>query len=74
MALIRDAPEVARLSLLRNPTCALSWSVADLIPVCGHYDTNRRRTLLDTCLLFNDPHGHPSYWLHPKASQDLVAT
>jgi hypothetical protein len=57
MALIQDTPGVTRLTLLRNLRHALSLSVADLIARWGHCGTNRRRTLLDACLLFDAPMG-----------------
>jgi hypothetical protein len=44
-----------RLSLLINPRRALSYGVADLVVGWGHYDTNRRRTILCVCLLFDAP-------------------
>jgi hypothetical protein len=65
---LRCAIVSAHLPLEINPERALRTHVADLITSLGHYGTNRRHTLLDACLLFDAPHGHPSCQLHLGAS------
>jgi hypothetical protein len=48
--------------------------LTDLIVGWDHYSTNRRQAILDARLLFDAPPGHPGCRLHPRGSQDLVAT
>jgi hypothetical protein len=71
--LIRDTPGVVCLPLFRNLRRVSSYRITDLIDGWGHCGTNRRCAILDVCLIFDAPHGHPGCQLHPGASQDLVA-
>jgi hypothetical protein len=69
-----DVLRVTCLPLQCNLRSALRECATNLIVDCGHCSTNRRCTIFDTCLLFDAPHGHPSYRLHSEARQDLAIT
>jgi hypothetical protein len=69
VVLIRDVLRVARLPLRTNRRCTERECIADLVDVWGHFDTNRRHTLFDPCLLFDAP---PMTLVIPGCMLELV--